>query len=327
MKQVQNLTIIAIAAFLTACGGGGGGGGDNNGNTGNGGNTNPGTEQPKPPVVQYPSEIQKPDYASEDATQVYDILNQATGHTQSAQYPGFTGADLGARIANAGYAYARVGENVTANNSGTLVAGTSPSGIEKSPYAPTGKAMINRLFSTVYHLGLSVQEWNEVGVGVNVSTNLTTMPNETVFYGATVVNFGTPAGTDAPVYSGNEVRSFPCQGISAVSPIFTAESPSPYPTRDFDTAPMGTPVVVVSPKGEAINVTSATITSVSDNTAVVVKILNSTDDVNKLVKSDQAFIIPDVPLKSSTQYQVNINGTYAGNAFVKAFSFKTGTQN
>ena len=83
MKKLNNLTIIAIAAILTACGGGGGGGGEGNSDNSSG------VEQPKPPVTppstNYPSVIQPSDYEKGDEKTIYSTINNIAQHVDSAR--------------------------------------------------------------------------------------------------------------------------------------------------------------------------------------------------------------------------------------------------
>lgn len=353
MKTLKVIAAVAASFSLFACGGGGG---DTNG----GGDKNPPVTEVPTPGNNYPTETIPANYSENNRADIYAVINNfrttcgfssvkqnslldtaaaghanylqinnTYGHTQVNTNVGFTGADLQSRATAAGYQSAtRLGEIAGTRNSGSLLAGTSPSGIETSANAPTGKAMIKSLFSSVYHLGLATSEWVEMGVGFSVSGNKTPLPGETMFYAATVVNFGVPAGSAGPVYTGGKVRSFPCNGMTeGVSPIFTAELPSPYPSRDFNLSPMGTPVYFTSADGGSIVITSAEMVHVATNTAVATKIMNSTDDVNKMLGINQAFVIPDQPLLPNTQYKITVTGTSDGKPLNEVVTFATGAQN
>lgn len=356
MKTLKVIAAVAASFTLFACGGGGGGGSDTN--SGNGNTTPPVTEVPKP-GNNYPIETTPANYAESNRADIYAVVNNfrttcgfgsikqnslldtaATGHANYLQTnntyghvqvntnPGFTGADLLSRGTAAGYQASMLGEIAGTRNSGSLIAGTSPSGIETSASEPTGKAMIKSLFASVYHLAAATSEWTEMGVGFSVSGNKTPLPGETMFYGATVVNFGIPAGSVAPVYTGGKVRSFPCNGMTeGVSPIFTAELPSPYPSRDFNVSPMGAPVYFTSAYGGSIVITSAEMVHVATNTPVVTKIFNSSDDVNKMLGLNQAFVIPDQPLQPNAQYKITVSGTSDAKPMNEVITFSTGTQN
>lgn len=360
MKISSTLSIVAIACVLAACGGGGGGGGDSSsggGSNNNGGSTPP-VEVIPPSNSGYPTTIENSTYTDKNKVDIYSAINKfrttcgfssikqnslldtaanghaiylqsnsTIGHTQNSGNINFTGATLLNRANAAGYQPSVLAEIAGSNNGGTLLAGTSPSGIKTSKDAPTGQALINSLFSTVYHLSGATKEWSEMGIGYSASGNLTPLPGETMFYAAAVVNFGVPAGSNAPVYTGGKIRSFPCDGIDGVSPIFTTEIPSPYPARDFNASPMGTPIMLASAAGGSIEISKASITAVGASTSVAVKILNSADDVHKLVANSEAFAIPDLPLAEDTSYSVAISGTADAKPFTTNFTFKTGKQN
>lgn len=353
MKISNSISTVAIACALAACGGGGG----NESTPGT--TTPPVTEQPSvTPPATYPTVITPANYTVQDRADIYakvnanrtacgfssikqnsllDIaamghanylqLNDASGHAQVATNSGFTGIDLLGRGVAAGYSASKLGEIAGTANSGTLIAGTSPAGIVIPTAASTGKAMINSLFSSVYHLVAATSEWTEMGVGYSVSSNKTPLAGETIFYTATVVNFGVPAGSTAPEYQLGKVRSFPCNGLTdGVSPIFTSEVPNPFPGRDFNASPMGTPVYFTSPSGTTIAIANAAMVQVGTNASVATRILNAADDVHKMLAANQAFVIPDQPLQPNSQYKITVNGTADGKPWSEVLTFATGTQ-
>ena len=354
MKISNALSIVAIACVLAACGGGGGS------DSGNAGGSNGGGNDPKPetPTENYPSDSQPGNYADANRSKIFDIINKnrvtcgfsalkqnslldtaATGHanylqvnetishTQMNTNPGFTAADLLGRATAAGYQRAGLGEIISNESSGSLFAGTTPSGKEISANLPSGEGRIKSLFSTVYHLSVAAGEWVEMGVGFSVSGNKTQIPGKTAYYGVAVVNFGVPAGTSIPVYTGGKVRSFPCNGTTGVSPMFGPETPSPYPSRDFNVSPMGTPIYFTAASGGTIEIKTAEMVQVSAGSPVATKILNASDDVNKLLAINEAFVIPDQPLLANTQYRVTVSGTSDGKPLNEVVVFSTGTQN
>lgn len=358
MKFSSTLSIVAIACALAACGGGGGGGSDTSAGNGGGGNGGGTTPKPETPTETYPSDAQPGNYADANRAKIFEIINRnrvtcgfssvkqnalldtsANGHanylqinelishTQINTRSGFTGVNLLDRATAAGYQASRLGEIIANENSGSLFAGTSNSGIETSPNLPSGEGRIKGLFSSVYHLSVATAEWVEMGVGFSVSGNKTPIPDKTAYYGVAVVNFGVPAGSAAPSYTGGKVRSFPCNGIVGVSPIFGPETPSPYPTRDFNISPMGTPIHFKGAYGGAVEIRTAEMIQVESSAPVVTKILNASDDVNKLLSINEAFVIPDQPLLPNTQYKVAVTGTADGKPLNEVVFFSTGTQN
>ncbi|MEQ6436342.1 CAP domain-containing protein [Comamonas sp. w2-DMI] len=354
MKHYQSLSIIAFAALLAACGGGGG---DSKPDT----NNPPVTEQPgpsQPDNGQYPTETKPADYKSLNQAAIYETINKyrttcgfssikqnslldtaamghanyeqinsEVGHTQTNTKPGFTGATTPDRLKAAGYAYSNGGEIVGAWVGGTMVAGSSGNAIEHPIDAPTGKALINRLFSTVYHLKSALEEWNEMGIGYSVSDNRATAPGQTSFFATAVVDFANAAGSQAPTYTAGKIRSFPCQGIDGVSPIFTAENPNPFPAIDFNQNPMGTPIYFQAGKGGNMVIEQAEIMDMSTQSIVPITNLTTDTDPQKSVKFSEGFVIPTQPLKSNTEYRVKVSGTSDMEKFTSEFVFKTGTQN
>lgn len=357
MKNYQSLSIIAIAALLAACGGGGGGGG----NSGTDNSTPPVTENPgtsQPGNGSYPTEVAPGNYANAQQKAIYDTLNSyrttcgfsslkqnslldtaAVGHanytqvntdishTQSNTNTGFTGANLVARLAASGYQYSSAGEIVGGWLGGTMVVGTNSNGIDYPSDAPSGKALINRLFSTVYHLQNALGEWNDVGIGYSASGNRATAPGQTNFFATTVVDFANAAGSTAPTYTAGKVRSFPCGGIDGVSPIFTAENPNPFPSIDFNQNPMGTPIYFQSGKGGELVIEQAEIIDVDTQSSVSITMLNPDSDPQKSMKLSEGFVIPTKPLKANSSYRVKVSGTSDTQKFTADFLFKTGTQN
>lgn len=355
MKKMQKLSIIAIAAILTACGGGGG--------------SSDGTETPdngKPSVPQvpdtgnsdYPSEIPPSNYTNDEQKSVYDTLNHyrttcgfssikqnsmldvaATGHAlysqtnsliehnQNNTNSNYTGRTFGERIQNSGYQYSASAEILAGWMGGTQHGGTITNGIEYPNDAPTGYALINRLFSTVYHLQRGLGEWTDMGIGYSVSENRTNAPGHTSYFAVNVVNFANPVGTDAPEYKGNEIRSFPCDGISGVSPIFTAENPNPFPTVDFSMNPMGTPIYFQGLPNSNFKVNRVIIKDAQANVEVTASLITSLTDVNKMLKPNEVFVVPTNPLKPKTEYSVTLEGFTDSSPVNKTFTFKTGTQN
>lgn len=357
MKFSSTLSIVAIACALAACGGGGGG--SDSGNTSGGSNGgNPPTTTPETPKDNYPVVAQPGNYVDANRNQIFDAINKyrtgcgfsaikqnslldtaAQGHAnytqvnseithiQSSNKVGFTGKNIGDRIIGAGYQPSIAGEIVGSWLGGSMFQGSNTNGIEFPKEAPTGTALLNRLFSTVYHLAGAMDEWNDMGVGYSVSENRATAQSETNFFSTAVVNFANSAGSDVPHYTGGKVRTFPCEGVEGVSPIFTSENPNPFPAIDFNMSPMGTPVFVQAPNNGALTIESSQIIKVSTGAIISTALLDSQNDPHKSLKLSQGFIIPSAPLDSNTQYRVKVKGLAGTDRFSYDFVFKTGTQN
>ena len=347
MSSLKKLSIVAAAVFLTACGGGGS----------DSGSSDPVPPTTNPPVVDnnYPTTIIPANYVDTQRSDImntlntyrtqcgygalkqnslldvatqghanYTQMNRIATHDQVASNPGFTGANISDRLLASGYHRSKAGEIMA-----TLSGGTSFSGATGViPYSPDpipGKVLLKSLLSTVYHLAGAMGEWNDIGVGYSISNNLSADPKLTNFYSSAVVNFGVPYGSQAPEYKGTEIRSFPCDNVTSVSPIFVAENPSPYPIRDFNMNPMGTPIIFTSPNEQMLTILESEYTNLTVGSTVTAKIFNSSDDPHKSIKPWAAFVIPDQPLKENTKYQVKVKLAINGNMTNKTVTFATGT--
>lgn len=348
MSSLKKLSIVAAAVVLTACGGGGG----------DSGSSDPVPPTTNPPVVDnnYPTTIIPANYVDSQRSDImnplntyrtqcgfnslkqnslldtsaqghatYNQLNKDSTHVQSATNPGFTGKNLDDRLIASGYQYSRGGEILASSTGGTMFAG-STGGIPYSQDPISGKILIKTLLSSVYHLQGAMDEWSDVGVGYSISDNLSTLPSKTNYFSTAVVNFGTPSGSQAPEYKGLELRSFPCDNVKDVSPIFISENPNPYPGRDFSVNPMGAPTIIVAPKDKTIKIIGATMVNGSDNSTISTSIINSDDDVHKRVKKWESFIIPNQPLNDNTKYSISAIVNIDGKEITKSITFTTGTQ-
>ncbi|EFI62003.1 Allergen V5/Tpx-1 family protein [Comamonas thiooxydans] len=250
----------------------------------------------------------------------YLQVNKTLGHVEYAGNPDYYAATLSERIAKAGFETMGAIEIASAVSGGTLFAGAGGFSADE----PSGLDNIKQLFATVYHLQGALGEHSDMGIGFSISENISAVPGTTNFYSAAVVNFGTPQGSQPVAYAGSDVRTFPCEGVADVAPAFIGESPSPFPARDFNAAPMGMPIYVAAPAQQKIALSSYKVTS--SGSSVQAQTLTSSNDPQRLVKENEVFIVPDAPLQSNTAYQVEITGTVNGKHFAKSFSYRTGTQ-
>lgn len=255
----------------------------------------------------------------------YLRVNNSSGHDQAPNTPNFTGTSPSARIDAAGYQFSSSGE-IVATGSSWFQGADNSNWLNSRLVGSAGSFLIKSLFTTVYHLSSAVGDWQDVGVGFSqaLSPDLTTTPTSYTSFSATAINFANPASASASLAS-SEVLSFPCNGLTGIMPIFGPESPSPYPKRDFINSPMGTPILLKSPKGAPIAIASAQVYALADKVPLKLEIMVANNDPHSLVSTNEAFIIPDQPLKANTQYQVNIQGTTGSTPFTKKFSFQTGS--
>ncbi|WP_186198851.1 CAP domain-containing protein [Burkholderia gladioli] len=112
--------------------------------------------------------------------------------------------------------------------------------------------------------------------------------------------------------------TLPCQGSTGIPYQGNGENPTPPGV----TWPAGTPIAVMSNLNDTVRLTSGTITG-PDGTPIVLQLLDNS--IDSTIGNYQAVAYPKAPLKASTQYSVNLQGTVNGTPFTRAFSFTTGT--
>jgi hypothetical protein len=72
-------------------------------------------------------------------------------------------------------------------------------------------------------------------------------------------------------------------------------------------------------------IASASITPTAGGSSVtLLPNLTQTSDANGIVRTNQAVLIPNLPLLANTSYTVSITGTVNGTAFSTNFSWTTG---
>lgn len=245
------------------------------------------------------------------------LINNYGGHIEAATVPmGFTGVAPWDRAAAAGYAWASIGE--------TLVTSNTPS------IAGFGTSATRSLLSAPYHLFGQMAGNLDVGMAVRSITQVTPLVANGATQRVAINDFGVPStGGDFQVPAANAVLTYPCQGTTGVNYRVTGESPNPVPGRDLAASPLGGPVLVMVKRGQALSVTSASMTNLATGLPVVLRApLTAANDPNhELAATDTylALVIPDVPLVPSTAYQVNLAGTNNGTVFSRTFTFTTGT--
>jgi hypothetical protein len=94
-------------------------------------------------------------------------------------------------------------------------------------------------------------------------------------------------------------------------------------------SPVGHPIIVMIRKGRVLTLTSATVTKVSTGATVAMRSpVTSANDVNQgYYGSNAGYILPDVALEPSTQYQSTVTGKNGAAVFSRTCSFTTGSVN
>jgi len=224
----------------------------------------------------------------------YLRLNNTVSHDQVVGNPGFTGASLGDRLANAGYV-------LTGNYAyGEVISAAG----DKS-----GFFHAEELIAAIYHRFVIFEPmFREMGTGASTRSDGYTYFTADM---ATTRGFGTGLG------KGNIV-TYPSNGQTQIPTSFDSDTESPDPVPNQNT--VGYPVSVHSDITGSMTVTSFTIRphgGVNMNT----RLLSSATDSH--TQSHEAAIIPLATLTSGTTYDVSFTGTVDGVAVTKNWSFTT----
>lgn len=362
IPAVSNTTfalLIVAAAALSACGGGGGGGDDagspstpNNPTVPTTPNnpTNPTVPEvpsvPVPPVVAPApttpvtvdpvTTIPTPTYTAGTAAAVaFDLMNSERsrcgfgkvaqnaqldtaaawhaeyqrlrfmagengGHYEDANKSGFQAVTPNERGIKAGYAGGS-GEFLSYRGIGTA--------------ANIGDALVRALLSSVYHLAGSFDGYRDAGVAVSFAENGL---NPVASLNWTV---GQPTGSAKQ--EPTDLVTYPCEGTTGVQPYMMGEAPDPFAGLGFAADEnVGQPIYVRAPAGKVIQLLSATITS-STGESIPVFLYHASQDPEKVLTANQAFVIPRQGLAQEKTYTVQVQGTADGIGFARTFSFTT----
>ena len=332
------LSILALTAFLTACGGGGGG------------TNTSSTPTPTDPFI--PSTISVatvlPTYPGDsEELAAYNTLNNARttcgfgglnqntlldtaalrhnnylavnnqyGHFQDPILPGFTGVSTQERGVQAGYTgQLSYGESLTYSENNTVKLGS-------------GQKQMAVLLSAPYHLRDLVDLHREVGINVT-SSGPTGSGADVIVSGSfspairLAVSMSSRSAYPVQRQSSTDVLTYPCAGITGTAYRLVDESPNPVTPRNLATNPIGQPIFVQVLLGRTLVITSATVTGPSGSVALL-PVLTAANDPNGRLTSNMAVIMPDLPLQPNASYSVVINGTNNGATFTRSFSFSTG---
>ena len=194
---------------------------------------------------------------------------------------------------------------------------------------------VRQLYASIYHLYGILEGERDVGFGVATGDSSTS--GGTRYIKNVVIDSGTVTGWVRQSIPANTVLTFPCQGISGITPVFGGETPEPFPSRG--SKEYGQPIYVMGADGTTVtlNAASSTITPAGGVPVATTLFdtaadpLPSTDGRN--VKSNQVFLVPTQRLLDNTTYTVVLNGTNTGmvtsanptGAFSRTFTFTTAT--
>ncbi len=226
----------------------------------------------------------------------YQKLNNTVSHNEDPKEPGFTGADLAARLAAAGYTFATnanraYGEVISATTNGS------------------GFYMAEELITAIYHRFVIFEpQFKEIGTG-----SATTGAGYTYFTSDFTANNGYGPGLGLGV-----LVNWPYNGQTMVTTNFFSDNESPDPV--FGLNEVGYPVSVHGDITAVLTVSSFTIRP-RGGADLSVKLLKHATDPE--TPNSAAAIVPLAPLNAATTYDVSFVGTADGVPVVKAWSFTT----
>ena len=233
------------------------------------------------------------------------------GHYQDKSFPYFTGVSPTDRMAASGFTFS--------GGDGREILDATDGGIVASP-EQLGAASMRRLMATVYHLAGAMHAGRMAGAGS--AAQITTTRSGVLFrdfrFGFSVAS----ADTNYQRLGTGNIATYPCEGSTAASASWrpALEVPGPFP-EVTSTTEYGTPVYFKADARSALVVTTASVVRVSTGSEVPAKLVTKANDPAGLVTSNEAFLVPTVPLVVGERYQVTAAGTLDGVAFSRGFTF------
>lgn len=224
----------------------------------------------------------------------YLRLNNTVSHDQVSGNPGFTGATLADRLANAGY---------------TLGSSYAYGEVISAAGDRAGFYHAEELIAAIYHRFVIFEPmFREMGTGASTSGGGTTYFTSDM---ATRNGFGVGLGK-------GKIVAYPKDGQTAVPISFDSdtESPDPVPNQNR----VGYPISVHSDITGNVTVTSFTVRP-RGGAQMTTRLLTNATDQHTPVHA--AAIIPLSTLTSNTTYDVSFTGTVDSVAVTKTWSFTT----
>lgn len=222
----------------------------------------------------------------------YLRANNLMSHDQEPGRQGFTGADLGDRLNAAGYTLDRQRGFAY----GEVISGTNNR---------SGFFMVEELITAIYHRFVIFEPmFRELGTGAATSAS---------GYNYFTADFASRNGYGPGIARGALV-TWPFNGQTGVAPNFfsNTEQPDPVPDRNE----VGYPISVHANLDATLAVTSFT---VRPRGGAVLQVLR----VDPIGAKTAASIVPLLPLRAATTYEVDFTGTVNGAALTRAWSFTT----
>jgi len=248
-------------------------------------------------------------------------------HYESVGVAGFTGEYPGDRAISQGYYYSALAEILEATELEYTYQPIFPTMEER------GANSMRSLLNTVYHLSGAMFEGSDVGLGAYMKTTMidATTWREEYRFGA-LIGYTSP---DLRITMGTrKVATYPCDGSSNIPTKFVPvyERPNPFPEMTSTSQSVGPPIYLKVDAPQVLTVNSSSIVSQNGISVPFVVLTNANDpnlDPNSgkpYIEANEAFVIPTVPLKPYTTYQVTLSGSIDKLAFSRSFTMSTGSQ-
>ena len=227
----------------------------------------------------------------------YLRTNSTVSHDQVAGKSGYTGAQLGDRLAHAGYTINRANSYAY----GEVIAGAANN---------SGFYLAEELITAIYHRFVIFEPiFKEGGTGAVVGSS-----GYTYFTADFAANNGYGPGLQA-----GQIVTYPVSGQTRVATSFSSdnESPDPVPNQDI----VGYPISVHANINGMLSVASFTVRQRGAASDLTVRLLKNASDPQ--TPESAASIIPLAPLAANTTYDVSFSGRLNGAAVTRNWSFST----
>lgn len=229
------------------------------------------------------------------------------GHYEVATKAGFTGIAPGDRTAFAGYGPV-ASEVATSNNY---------NGDQQSP--------VQRFFGSVYHRSVLLAQCpKDVGIGFQ---NHTTPGG--LIVNPVIIDLGFNQVTGCQTNASDFVYSYPVADQKNVPVTMAPETPDPFEVPKDQNGiddwknNSSYPITIGVNSGYTLTMDSFTVTEQGQATALPMRVINNSNDRNKLILKYEMVFVGYAPFKSATTYNVVFKGAANGTPFTKSFSITT----
>jgi hypothetical protein len=243
--------------------------------------------------------------------------NYEPTHFEQAGDPFFTGVNSFNRAVSQGYnPMFESGLGASGQSIALIGEGISPFNSENPNLY---RSHIPIQLSTVYHSLGALRPYKDVGFGLTTGS---------VYGFRSRTMIGHKIGSESPSQkiAEGEVKTYPCEGTTAIRTFHPDENPNPLPGRNLNSNPPGHPVVMLSRSGSKLTEIAVVMQNTATGADVPMAAVRTVDnDSSGLMHRNAAFAIPNVELAMNTSYRVKVTGKVDGRSFENNFTFSTGS--